>query len=424
MRQVCLGALAFCLLACGNSDENVGPSALGGFVARDSAGVAIVENQSPAWTESAAWRLGDEPLFILRGFDGGEENRLLDPTSIDVDSRGRIIVGDGNQAGWDAVLVYDSLGRFQFQAGRDGQGPGEFGQLWWASAYRGDSIVAFDMSGDRLSVFSPEGDFVRGLRTPQMQVEPGPPGSYGYTAGADAAYADGHFLAYPRGALDVSEGPGPAWYKHLLLRLSPDGEAWDTLGTFEISQQYWSGTNQEQYWFAPIAVMAVGTGDLLFGKGDAFEIKRYDQTGRLTGIIRREYTPRMVSEELCGQLRDWYLDRVRSSPEVNDEILERIRQDFESGRFAENLPPYSSILLDDSGYLWIEEFRWMVPNERSPVSEPTQWSVFSPEGIWQGNVQTPPGFILRKIAGDRVLGFVIDEFDVKEIHAYSLFREP
>jgi hypothetical protein len=63
-----------------------------------------------------------------------------------------------------------------------------------------------------------------------------------------------------------------------------------------------------------------------------------------------------------------------------------------------------------------------VPNERAPVREPTQWSVFGPDGVWRGNIETPPGFILRAISGDRVLGFVIDEFDVKEIHAYPLFR--
>lgn len=53
---------------------------------------------------------------------------------------------------------------------------------------------------------------------------------------------------------------------------------------------------------------------------------------------------------------------------------------------------------------------------------PTQWSGFASEGIWLGNVETPAGFILRNITQDRVLGFVIDEFDVKEIYVHSLDR--
>jgi len=418
-RLMLAAAVALWLAGCGDELETEGPT---GVVVRDSAGVEIVESYTPLWSAGEGWRVGTEPLFVLRGSDGTEENRLLDPTSIDVDSQGRIIVGDGNQAGWHAVLVYDSAGHFQFQAGRSGQGPGEFGQLWWASAYRGDSIAAFDMSGDKLSVFAPDGEFARGLRTPPLPGQDRPPGTMGFTAGADAAYGDGHFLAYPRGHLDISEGVGPAWYKHLLLRLNPSGESWDTLGSFEIMEQYWSGTQQEQYWFGGVAVSAVGSDVLYFGKGKTFEVGVHDGSGRLIRLIRRSYDPRAVTEELRGLLGDWYVDFVSTSPEVNEERLAQIRLDFDAGRFAETLPAYSQVLLDDLGNLWVEEFRWVVPNERSPIQTPTQWSVFNPRGAWLGNVETPTGLILHRVSHDRVLGFMIDEMGVKEVYVYPLER--
>lgn len=389
---------------------------------RDSAGIVIVESRAPVWTDEEQWSVGQDPLFVLRAFDDSDQNRLLDPTSIDVDARGRIIVGDGNQVGWDAVLVYDSAGKFLFQAGRSGRGPGEFGQLWWASAYRGDSIVAFDMSGDQLSIFSPEGRFVRSLRTPNLTVPRPPEGTYGYTAGADAAFGDGDFLAYPSGLLDIEKGPGPAWYKHLLLKLSATGEAWDTLGTFEISQQFWTGTRQDQYWFAPIAVAAVGHDVLYFGRGDSFQVEVYDAGGRMTRIVRRSHQPRAVTDELRNQLKTWYLDRAKSSPRMNDQMLERMRQSVEAAPFAETLPPYSAMLLDPTGHLWVEEFRWIVHDERQPIAGPTHWSVFDPEGVWLGNVEMPADFILRKVAEHRVYGFVIDEVGVKEVYAHSLDR--
>jgi hypothetical protein len=68
----------------------------------------------------------------------------------------------------------------------------------------------------------------------------------------------------------------------------------------------------------------------------------------------------------------------------------------------------------------VEEFRWFTGNERYPPRGPTHWSVFDPTGAWLGNVDTPEGFILRHVARDRVLGFVIDELDVKEVYAYAL----
>jgi hypothetical protein len=385
------------LCACG-TEEAPEPQA---FVERDSAGVRIVESYRPSWGESDGWRIGEEPLFVIRASDGSPENRLLDPTSIDVDSRGRIIVGDGNQAGWDAVLVYDSLGGFMFQAG---------------------PILAFDMSGDRTTVFDPEGRFARLTRLPTLRVPRPARGTYGYTAGVDAAYGDGWLLAYPFGHLNTEDGPGPAWYEHLLLRVSPDGESWDTLGTFEISQQWWSGSAQEQYWYAPVSVSAVTHDHLYFARGDEFEIRRYDPHGVLDLIARRAWEPRPVSEQDRQELREWYLSRVASSPEVNDEILERIRRDMESARFAENAPPLSAILVDDQDNLWVEEFRWFVPTERPPSLRPARWSVFDPTGVWLGDVETPPGFILRAFGSDRVLGFMIDDFDVKEIYAFPLER--
>jgi hypothetical protein len=103
-------------------------------------------------------------------------------------------------------------------------------------------------------------------------------------------------------------------------------------------------------------------------------------------------------------------------------MLERIRQQFNSGTFAETLPPYSAILLDELGNLWVEEYRGPIPTERAPVSNASAWSVFSPDGIWLGNVEMPDGFVLRVITLDRVLGFMIDEFDVKEVYAYRLHR--
>ncbi len=413
-------SLASCLTACAPSDE--APLSGPASAVRDSAGVQIVESIAPLWSGSDAWRLSDEPLFIIHASDGGEENRLLDPASIDVDSRGRIIIADGNQAGWDAILVYDSTGTFIAQAGREGEGPGEFGQLWWASVYRGDSIVGFDMRGDVLAVFDPDGRFVRQIRMPPIPSAPPESGTMAFTAGIDAAYDDGSFLAYPRGRLDVSEGPGPAWRKQLLVRLAPEAKAWDTLGVFEIGQAYWTGTAEEPLWFSPYTQKAVSGDRLYFTRGDVFEFRIHDGTGQLERIVRRAHMAQPVTDQLRDLLLEWFLDRMRSSPRVSEEALAQTRQRIEGGRFAEALPAVSGPLVDSRGAIWVEEFRWMTLNERSPIDTPTQWSVFDSTGVWLGNVETPPGFILRAVTETRALGFVVDEFDVKEVHVYGLQR--
>lgn len=386
---------------------------------RDSAGVEIVESFRPAWDDNEGWHLSGRRVFQIQG--GTEEGQLLDPASIDVDARGRVIIADGLEFGWDAIMVYDSVGQFLFKAGGPGEGPGEFGQLWWASTYRADSIVGFDMSGDELAVFTPEGKFGRQIRTPPFENPSPPTGTYAFTNGMDAAFGDGHFLAYPRGTLNIDGGPGPAWYEHTLMRLHPDGEAWDTLGTFPIASQYWNGEAQESLWFGPYAVKATDVDRLYYGRGDTFQVHRYGPNGQLDRIMRRYYELQPVTDESKELLKQWYLERIASSPEGSEAAVARVTAAIETGEFAENLPSYSHMILDDTGHLWVEEFRWFGV-EQSPVDRPTQWSVFDSTGIWLGNVEVPPGLIVREVSENYVLGIVVDDMDVKKVNAYTLYR--
>lgn len=417
---MCLLAASAVLFAC-SSEIPPSPDSAPGTVVRDSAGVRIVENARPSMGDSLHWRVGADPLFVIRSYDGGPENRLLDPTSIDVDSRGRIIVGDGNQVGWDAILVYDSLGRFQFQAGGEGEGPGEFGQLWWASSYRGDSLVAFDMVGDQTSIFGPDGEFSRLVRLPTLDHPSPPKGTFGFTAGVDAAYGDGHFLAYPFGVLNIGGGEGPAWYEHVLLRLDPEGEVADTLGTFSFSKAYWSGTEQEQLWLSPWAQSAVSDSKLYFGAGEDFEIRRYDSGGRLDLIVRRRSEDRLVTDEIRDIVLERYITRMRASPHISPGRLGQMERDLGQARFAEISPAFSGMLLDTEGYLWVQEF-----GSPSTAEGPASftWSVFDSDGIWEGDLETPPGFVLKKVTATRLLGFVTNELDVTEIYVFTLDRSP
>ena len=80
---------------------------------------------------------------------------LARPDMASEDSRGRIVFVDAPDRN---VKVYDASGALAAVLGRAGQGPGEFTALWSAQAYR-DSILAYDVSGGRLSVFAPDGRF-------------------------------------------------------------------------------------------------------------------------------------------------------------------------------------------------------------------------------------------------------------------------
>ena len=244
----------------------------------------------------------------------------------------------------------------------------------------------------------------------------------GYWAGADHAYPDGYFLAYPAGALDTSAGPGPAWQRHTRVRLAPDGSAWDSLGRFEVYQEYWTGSGQEQLHYAPYATTDVDAEHLYFAPGDRFEVHQYDHAGRLERIIRRSHPPTPVTDELRTRMVDWIIDISRSTASLPHDFFENLRKTLLAEHFAEALPAVSAVLVDDLGFLWVEEYRWFQRLARSPIVEAARWSVFSPDGVWLGDVEMPAGFILHRVTGDRALGFSVSELDEREVRVFPLKR--
>jgi len=74
-----------------------------------------------------------------------------------VDETGRMVAVDRSDK---ALKVYDRAGTFLFSAGRPGPGPGEFGALWGGGSLN-DSIFGYDFSKLSVSMFSPDGRYVR-----------------------------------------------------------------------------------------------------------------------------------------------------------------------------------------------------------------------------------------------------------------------
>ncbi len=413
--------MAWVVIACADDPPEVTGSA---HTVRDSAGITLVENTRPLWGDDQGWRLSRDPVLTIRGAaetDADATGLLLDPTNVYRTADGRYVVGDGDQTGWDAALVYDSTGRFLYQCGREGQGPGEFGQLWWVAAYRGDSIAVFDMADRTVAVFDEECHFGREIRIPTWAVDT-PRGTMGFVNGADAVFADGSVLAYSRGAVDISTGPGPVWYKHTLLRVHPDGQAWDTLGVFGISQPWWTGTDQEQYWFSLVSHRAVHGDELYYATGEAFEVQVFDRTGALNRVIRRDYRRRTVTASDRSDLETWYLDRASQSPERYEGMLERIKARMRDARYAETKPALSDMFVDSEGGVWVEEFRWIAPGYNSPNPRPAQWSVFNSDGRWLGDVEVPAGFMLQMVSDGYAMGLVEEEFGTEGLEVYELHR--
>ena len=407
--------LALVASACGG-DQSRQPEAL----RRDSAGVTIVESIEPTWSPADRWSVDPAPLLHLAPFDGTDSTYLLDPASATLGPGGRVVVADGQDVGWHEVFVFDSSGTLQARFGGQGEGPGEFSQLWWASDYRGDSILTFDITRDRLSIFDPRGNYARSVQIPRLPEPTRVRGTSGLAAGSYGSFGDGDFLVYPHGTTAVA-GDGLARLSHLLLRTDPDGETWDSLGVFPVTQFAWDGRQQTQLWYAPWVSVAVADTGFWVGPGESFEISHFAGSGALTRIVRRSYEPRPVGASERTMMIDWFLEMVGGSGENTPEVMQRYEQQFADAQFAEFVAPYSKVLTDPSGNLWVEEFRWF-DTQRSPIPGPIVWSVFDSEGVWLGQIEAPAGLAITSVANDRVAGVVRNDLGVAHVQVHRLHK--
>ena len=412
--RACVILLAGCLLAA--CQERTGEGVA--VAVRDSAGITIVESAAP---RTSGWHLSDEPILRLAE-NAPVEQAPLDPTAVFADAAGNIYVGDGNQNGWHAVLVYDSAGRFLRKMGGSGRGPGEFGgQLWWAGPFRGDSLVAWDRRGPSMKIFGADGGYARDVPIPRESTRPPPEGTFQFSEGFHGALDDGTLLTTSVGVLDISGGAGPAWYRHFVYAVDPGGSRRDTIGEFAFAQAYWDGSQQQQYWYAPNAVLLPYGDELLYGVPTAFEYRILGREGTVRRIVRKAYTPEPVGAAEADAVRAIFMENAAGVAPPDQ--LPDLRRRLEATPTASHKPAWSSVLVDADRNVWVERYRWMHPWDLPPDPAPATWDVFDPDGAWLAEVNVPTGVLLLSVGRDRVHGVRIDEMDVRHIVVYGLDRE-
>lgn len=396
-----LAAIASTLLlaACG-----AGERAASAPVVRDSAGITIVENTAPLWSEAERWQLAAVPeveIGVLEGEEPYQFNQVRGALRL---SDGRIVVANNGTA---ELRYFDARGRYLMAAGRRGGGPGEFQYMGAPFRTPGDSILIADGSGTgRISLFDPEGRFVRSYAQPAGRS----PGAFmgALTDGTVVRRTGVRFLALPESGVSRDS--------LALVRYTSEGEMVDTLARLPGSERYrkiqQTGSSMEiMQRPAPFALeqqVAIHGGEIYTGAGDRYEIERYTPERGLVGLIRIERPNRPVTSEISEQFRRSTLERAKD--DNSRRLAERFLADV---TFPATLPAHGALRLDGTGHLWVEEYR--APGEIQP-----RWSIFDPEGRWLGVVETPPGLEVMEIGADYLLGLWKDELDVEHLRLYRI----
>ena len=152
-----LAAMAIFVAAAGC--DSASPSAH--TIHTDSAGIPIATAIEPLWGPGDGWTVEPEPLLEIGAVTGAPEYLFTDVVAAVRLSTGDIVVAERAAS---ELRSYDAAGNFQWRAGRDGEGPGEFRSLDFVGTAAGDSLVTYDGALLRAQLFDPQGRLARTYR--------------------------------------------------------------------------------------------------------------------------------------------------------------------------------------------------------------------------------------------------------------------
>jgi hypothetical protein len=391
----------FLAAGCG---ENDGTRAA--LVVRDSAGITIVENALP---EAVLTYTLAGPSLEIGDVGGAEEYQLHDVSAVVQLSDGSIVIATGGAE----IRWYRADGSFRHSAGGEGDGPGELRNVRYMRALAGDSLLVFDGSNRRVTVFAPNGSYARDTTLRGDDARP---------ATLAGASWDGTLLTRT-----VSEAPSSAtalYRPTMEFAVVRDG-ATKSLRSYRGPEASLhvdgrgGGINSVFISVLPFAraAHAVAAHDRFFiGSSDSFEIDVWDTAGLLVRIIRVVTPQTQVGENLRQAYRDGEVARRRRVAAERMQPFDEgaARQQLESQRFSPAVPAYEKLLATSGGGLWVKEYT--IPGTDTASQ---RWTMIDPTGRLEGIIDLPARFTPMHVEDDVVLGVFRGDLDVPFVRRYT-----
>jgi hypothetical protein len=340
------------------------------------------------------------PLYALRQLAiSPPALELTDVRSLALGSHGQVLVGDlGGQ-----VLELGPDAALRRRLGGRGRGPGEFDAVDQVQLLAGDSVLVFDGSLARVSIFPPASERV--ARSVDLSS-----GSYLFPYWVAASGRGGTLWAAYRAAFgDV--GPGSdAPHRELLRLLSPDGRVLrDSVQVFAEMETLQLRGEVEGVAVNPFGrrrLLARGPDDRLFSAWTGeLAVEVANASGRHLATLRPRLaiTPRPVT----AAERDSVID-LMSRHAFPAAVVRRAFVAAGSRRW----PLFREMFVDPQGLLWLG----LVP---APGGN-ARWRAFAPDGTLRAGLDLPANESLRMVAAGR--GYVVrrDADDVPRVVIYAL----
>jgi hypothetical protein len=400
-----VAALTAVLMSCGGG---AGPEHV---LVRDSAGIRIIENAVPEWSEGTGWTVEPEPWLDIGLADGDSAFLFSRIAGIAELETGEVVVADG---GSSQIRVFDTAGRHLRSFGRPGEGPGEFRLLLDLLGRSGDTLFLNDYHRE-IEAYGTDGTY-RGTTRFEAVAE--------YVVASPVArFPDGtHLRATSPQSYPIPPGRQQWTDSTTFLLHEANGAlrgevARRPMIVFNVDAEVRGGVVS---YLGPIGSVAGGKDRIYYSYPDDWNIEVRSPDGALTQLIRRRFTPVPITSEMQAAARAIFARQLESAS-ISSEQIQRL---LERMPFASTLTAHARMIVDDEGALWVNEAdAEAILAETAPLTGVGHvWSVFTADGRWLGRVQMPSNLTVLAISANSVAGTARDELDVEHVRLHRLTR--
>lgn len=386
------------------------PSGIHAQSSRDSAGVRIVENARPAWSDNERLSLAETPRLAI-GNSTDSAYRFRQVRGVLLLSDGRIAVADGASL---QLRLFSAQGQLLSVSAGKGNGPGQLSSMNWVRRLRGDTI-AIGSGFSTVGLYSSTGQFVR---APSLARRVATPSTRSMLL--IALLNSGLGVAAPFPA-QPSRAIGSKWTDSLSLTLVTDSsDATRDIGRFPYVELEQVASGPMAIWLSSIGVFAASDDHFYAGFGNRYEVRVHAHNGSLQSIIRRAWTPTPITDDDWEHwVVEWSKLWVRTTGAERERDIQKVRE----APWAEENPAFSQFIVDRGGRLWVREAHWQDAIAAGSLVDapavPGVWSVFDSRGHWLGDVRMPTGFQAFEIGMDYVIGTMRKD-GVNQVVIYDL----
>jgi hypothetical protein len=314
--------------------------------------------------------------------------------ALDVDSKGDIYVGDWNTP---EVTVISRSGSLVRTIGRKGEGPGEFQNVKSLHVLAGDSLLVFDGSIHRVTVFAPHGERAVHIATLGSQLAIFP-------ASVAPVWNSPLIIADYKPAYTPDDSKSREKHRNeVLWMLDRSGRpVQDSILTFPASEalvyRSFGRLSVRQHPFGRSGIWKLSTRNRLY----------YSWTGSPTVEVRSlegQVVRRITARYDPLPLRRSQIDSV------GDGLHRRFRKPLEKTA-PKTWPAVIDFVVDDREQVWIG--LTALPGQFA------EWAVFRETGEYVGSVRLPSNVTLKAVRKGMAYGVATDSLDVPMIVVYDL----